>query len=168
MAELAFDPDRFLRALQQDRVIRHGSPPLAWNAKGGAAVEYYGANGLDYRTWMPDTSLCRGGVALMLSVKLDQMRSGMDDHLVMLTTFNRACGYVTAQAAIQSFKHMDRTEPGAVIVAAPGIDVEAALHASLRDSIAKILRGSIDQGLAFMADLGAANLGCIRQAIVLR
>lgn len=168
MSDLAFDPDLFLRALQKDRTLKHGGPQLAWNAKAGAAVQYHGANGLDYRTWMPDTSLCRGGVALMLSVKLDQMRNGMDDHLVMLTTFNRACGYVTAQAAIQSFKHMDRTDPGAVIVAAPGIDVEAALAASLRDSIAKILRGSHDDGLAFMAELGAANLRCIRQAIVLR
>lgn len=167
MAQLTFDLEAFAAAMNghgEFDTSKHGK--ISWSDKHGSAMKYYNHKGLDYRTWKPDTSLARRGVALLVSSKIDQPRAGSDDHVVLLASFNTACGYVTAQAGVQRKAH--KSVGGAVIVAKDGIDVVAALKASVDASIEEILGKKADDGFEYMSAVAAANLDCMHKAVKYR
>ncbi len=167
MAKLVFDLDAFAAAMNSHiefDTAKHGR--IGWSDKGGHAMTYYNRQGLDYRTWKPDTSLGRGGLALVVSSKIDQPRAGSDDHLVLLASFNRACGYVAVQAGVQRKAH--KSVGGAPIVAQAGVDVLAAFKASVDASIEEILGKKADDGFEFMSSVAAANLDCMQMAVKYR
>jgi hypothetical protein len=167
MAQLTFDLEAFAAAMNKHSEFdtsKHGK--ISWSDKSGHAMKYYNHKGLDYRTWKPDTSLSRGGIALIVSSKIDQPRSGTDDHLVLLACFNRACTYVTVQAGVQRKAH--KSAGGEVIVAKDGIDVMAAFKRSVDAAVEEVLGKKADDGFEFMSSVAAANLDCMRQAVKYR
>ena len=164
MPQLQFDLDAFVAAMNKHSefdTAKHGK--ISWSDKGGHATEYYNRQGLAYRTWKPDTSLSRGGVALIVSSKIDQDRFSLDDHLVLLASFNRACAYVTVQAGVQRKGH--KSAGGAAIVAQAGVDVMAAFKHSVDAAIEEVLGKKADDGFEYMSSVAAANLDCMRQAV---
>jgi len=168
MPQLQFDPDAFAAAMNKHSEFDTSKPhgKIGWSDKSGQAMTYYNHHGLDYRTWKPDSSLARGGMALILSSKIDQERSGLDDHLVLLACFNRACGYVTVQAGVQRKAH--KSAGGVVIVAQAGVDVLKAFKASVDAAIEEVLGKKADDGFEYMSSVAAANLDCMRQAVKYR
>jgi len=166
MPQLQLDFDAFAAAMNKHSEFDTSHGKIAWSDKGGHAMTYYNYSGLDYRTWKPDTSLARGGIALIVSSKIDQERFGLDDHLVLLASFNRAGAYVAAQAGVQRKGH--KSAGGAPIVAQSGIDFMAAFKNSVDAAIVEVLGKKGDGGFEYMSSIAAANLDCMRQAVKYR
>jgi len=85
-------------ALQLDTTSNHG-----WD---GDQLKCNDIDGKwDYEVWRPDTSLCRNGAAIIVSCKIDQLRGGKDDHVVLIASFNRDGHFIAGQGSAQSIKH---------------------------------------------------------------
>jgi hypothetical protein len=80
-----------------------GSKLGATDAKNGQAWEYQGGDNdqFSFRTWKPDSSFTPNKGALLVSSKIDFNHGGIDDHTLIMLTFNQDCTLIEAEADMQ-------------------------------------------------------------------
>lgn len=172
---IAFDKNLFAASMNADAAISlddYGNASSGWSA-GGTRLEY-SHGGWDYRTWLPDQSPGLREAMILVSCKIDQDRSGKDDHLVLIAFFNREGNILAVQAGVQSIKHGGGGNTGVIYppaeydasrYASSDAQVIAAFENELAGAIAEARNGASDSGLDFMANIAVVNLRSMQQAI---
>jgi len=172
---IAFDKDAFGTAMNGQSAISldaYNTTDFGWNG-GGNNMEYSHGD-WDYRTWLPDQSPSLQDAIILVSCKIDQDRSGKDDHLVLLGFFNRSGNILAVQAGVESIKHNSGGNTGVIyassdydssMYASSDAQVISAFESQLMHAIADARNGKSDAGLDFMANIAVINLRCIQDSI---
>jgi hypothetical protein len=175
MSTLTFDADRFGKFMIERSDLKFSDKSNnGWNARNDSdahqhmAMEYKGGS-YDYRTWRPQASLCRQGAAILVSCKVDQIRweGRKDDHMVILTSVNRAGGVITVQAAIQSLHH-DKGGQTEIIVNDPKKDTSVRLKDAVHYTIEHELDLKSDGGVYHLGEIAWTVIQCRAASCVLR
>ncbi|MDR3463153.1 MAG: hypothetical protein P4L76_12645 [Beijerinckiaceae bacterium] len=157
----------------------YNSSNHGWAFKGGQAMEYKHARRLatdwHYRTWRPDMSELENGAGVLVSCKIDQDRTGADDHTVILTAFDVRRNYIGAQVEIQSgpivTDHVHARGKTPWIWRSSYSD-DAKFVAAVQDAVAAVIKeiedGKEDEGFEYMATITKDNLVCLKTAVVSR
>lgn len=172
---IAFNKDTFGTAMNGQSAISldaYNATSHGWSGDGNKME--YSHGDWDYRTWLPDQSPSLQDAVILVSCKIDQDRSGKDDHLVLIGFFNRAGNILAVQAGVESIKHNAGGNTGVIyassdydssVYSSSDAQVISAFESQLLSAIADARDGNPDSGLDFMANIAVINLRCIQESI---
>lgn len=176
MGKFSFDADKFADALNAstNNSVHNASDKHGWVERDGNAIHYKHTD-YEYRTWRPDSSVCRNDGAIIISCKIDQRRSAVrkDDHVVLIGVFNREGHIIAAEAGAQSIPHGGKKGHTAPVIAKPtkkhpdstsDHDLADRFEKELKAVIDKI--SSSDSGLKHLVHVAKDNLLAMRKGVV--
>jgi hypothetical protein len=178
MSTLILDPSLFGTAMNSESTISLNDWSMntaGWGTQGGSTMSY-DHNGHTYETWRHDTTLCRAGLALLASCKIDYKRSGKDDHMVMLATFNTDLHIISAQASVQSMDANDMARTNAIYAqpaagAYPDAATDAQVASTLQSAVYQACYSfdgqDTDDGFLDFQHVAYHNLLCMQKALAL-
>lgn len=109
-----------------------------WDKKDRKAMEYK-EDGHKYRTWKPDSSLTSDELGILVTTKMDVVRSAaIDDHMVLQLSFDSLKNLIQGQVAVQ-MEREDSILSGTIDDGTEGarVDVAVEIVANVRSQLKK-------------------------------
>lgn len=135
-----------------------------WEATSGELNRsaQYSYDGYDFRTWYPEVTVMKGSAGMLVSCKIDAIRAGYDDHMVVLVGFGAtpdAPQADFAQVSVQFLNASDETDYQNIF----GAPIYNSADASISD-FGEATYDTLSQQLDAM-DFGSASNNTARQKL---
>jgi hypothetical protein len=138
---MSFDHDTFLSTLAQySGITLSESSWTQWSGTNGQLnMEIdYSKNDYDYRTWYQEISVMIQGAGMLVSCKVDFVRTTYDDHITLMVGFaagSSSAEPAFAQASVQFTNTTDSSDYSNVIGAPVRVDTNPDLAEGIYDTL---------------------------------
>ena len=169
---VSFDMNKFGDAMHNQSDIAldsYDGSAHGWKDKSGSAMHYKharkGASDWEYRTWRQDVSVFYKSAGILVSCKIDHDRSGNDDHVVVIASFNLSGQFISGQASVQRGSDAKNAQT-ARFTSDSTSDIPSAVGNAVLQGIKGFEGKDSDDGLEYLGTIATINLRCLASAVV--